>query len=108
MKEVFKYARNVQPGDQLYDGRVIRDLKVVLVLDDHPMHCVAADEVLLVHTQHFSYDGERLLRQLHYAEVVAQSIKILPGTEADEALKRLRRLQALIEQSCANANAPTA
>jgi len=103
MKEVFKYARNIQPGDQLYDGRVIRDLKVVLVLDGQAMHCVPAEEVLLVRTQHYSQDTDRLLRQLHYAEAAAQSIKIQPGTEADEALRRLKRLQGLIEQACANA-----
>ena len=105
MKQVFKYARNVHAGDILYDGRVIRDLKVVLVLDDHPMHCVPAEEVLLVRTQHYSQDGDRLIRQIGYAEAAAQSIKILPGTEADEALRRLKRLQGLIEQACANAAA---
>lgn len=103
MKEVFKYAKNINPGDQLYDGRPIRGVKVVLMLDDHPWHCVPADEVLLVRTAVFDAGADRLFRQLQYAEDAAQAIKVKPGSEADEALKRLKRLQTLIEQSCADA-----
>lgn len=108
MKEVFKYAKNINPGDQLYDGRPIRGVKVVLMLDDHPWHCVPAEEVLLVRTASYDNQTERLFRQLQYAEDAAQSVKIPPGSEAAEVLKRLQRLQALIEKSCASdVNAPT-
>jgi hypothetical protein len=47
MKDVFKYARNIQPGDIDSEGRTVRAVYVTLVYDSGPMVTVPADDVQL-------------------------------------------------------------
>ena len=92
MKDVFKYARNVRPGDVDQDGRRVSDVRVILVYDHGPMLTVPADDIRTVAIQHDSGVEGSMLAHLSRAELAP-----LPGSQAAEALKRLARLQALIE-----------
>ena len=102
MREVFKYARNALPGEQLPDGRVIKSIQVVIQLEDHPWYSVPADDVLLVSTSHPIGNFADTMNHLRHAEDSARSIAPIPGSDASEALLRLRRLEELIERASAD------
>lgn len=92
MKDVFKYARHLRPGDVDQDGRRISAVRVVLVYYEGPMLAVPADDIRMVTIERDSGVEGSMLAHLARAELAP-----LPGSQADEALKRLTRLRALIE-----------
>lgn len=104
--EVFRYARNIQPGDRLTDGRVVRSVRVMIQFDDHPWYSVPSDDVVLVQTDRQPASLDRVMTCLTAAEDAASGLRLPAGSDAAEALTRLKRLQRLIEGGAANGTLP--
>lgn len=101
MKEVFKYAKHVRPGDHLQfagdEWAPVQKLSVVIDCGQTPFHCVPSDTILLVRTPMVTSNAEIMRRRMDSLEDAMQCMSPLPNGEASEAIARLQRLQDLIE-----------
>jgi hypothetical protein len=88
MRDVFKYARHIRPGD-VVSGQEVKSVHTVLMFSGALSTSLPGDEVVLVETPH---PTGSMLTHLSHAE-----LEPLPGSQAAEALERLNRLRALVE-----------
>lgn len=92
MKEVFKYAKDVRPGDVDSRGRRVASAHAVIAFDDGSTETHASDSVVMIVDSRGSWGNGSMLTHLCRAE-----LSPLPGSEAHAALERLKRLQQMVE-----------
>ena len=86
MKDVFKYARNIRPGDVDSEGRTVAGVHVILTYHDGPAITLPADDVQLITTAVDAGGHGSMLTHLNRAE-----LSPLPGSMATVAAERLDR-----------------
>jgi hypothetical protein len=96
MKDVFKYARHIRPGDIDGEGRAVRSVHVILTYEDAPAITLPADDVQLMTIAVDSGGTGSMLTHLQRAELSA-----LPAPLASAASEHLNRLRDLVEKAAA-------
>lgn len=92
MKDVFKYARHIRPGDVDGEGRTVRSVHVILTYEDAPAITLPADDVHLITTATDAGSNGSMLTHLNRAQ-----LSPLPAPLAPAAMEQLKRLQAMVE-----------
>lgn len=96
MKDVFKYARHIRPGDIDGEGRSVRSVHVILTYEDAPAITLPADHVQLVTIAVDAGGTGSMLTHLQRAE-----LSPLPAPLAPAANEHLNRLRNLVEKAAA-------